>query len=110
MATPSTGRPVHAALDLLGRRWAPRVLWELRDGEPAGFRELRERCDAMSTSVLRARLVELLDSGIVEQVAPGYRLSRLGASLVEVLAPLDGWARRWDRATTPRPRRGPASR
>ena len=26
-----TGRPIMAALDLLGRRWALRVLWELRD-------------------------------------------------------------------------------
>ena len=27
-----TGRPVMALLDLLGRRWSLRVLWELRDG------------------------------------------------------------------------------
>ena len=39
-----TGRPIMAALDLLGRRWALRVLWELRGG-PLSFRELRARCD-----------------------------------------------------------------
>ena len=28
----ATGRPLMAAMDLLGRRWALRILWELRDG------------------------------------------------------------------------------
>ncbi|HTO53257.1 MAG TPA: transcriptional regulator, partial [Myxococcota bacterium] len=32
-----SGRPIMAALDLLGRRWALRVLWELRNG-PHSFR------------------------------------------------------------------------
>ena len=27
-----TGRPVMALLDLLGRRWTLRIVWELRDG------------------------------------------------------------------------------
>jgi len=95
----TTGRPVNAVLDLLGRRWALRVLWELRDGEALGFRELRERCDAMSTSVLSDRLLELADAAVVERDDDGaYRLTRLGASLLEALAPLDAWAKRWDRA------------
>ena len=47
-----------AALDLLGRRWALRLLWELRGG-PVGARALRERCDGMSSSVLYERLTEL---------------------------------------------------
>ncbi len=54
----ATGRPLMAALDLLGRRWALRILWELTDG-PRGARELRQRCDAMSPSVLYQRLAEL---------------------------------------------------
>ena len=51
-----------AALDLLGRRWSLRMLWELRDG-PLGARSLRERCDGMSPSVLYDRLGELTDLG-----------------------------------------------
>ena len=27
-----TGRPIMALLDLLGRRWTLRIIWELRDG------------------------------------------------------------------------------
>ena len=90
-----TGRPIMAALDLLGRRWALRVLWELRDGRPVSFRELRERCDSMSTSVLNQRLTELREAGVVETGEGGYRLTRRGRQLHEALAPLDGWAKRW---------------
>jgi len=54
-----------ALLDLLGRRWALRVMWELRSG-PLTFRELRERCDGMSPSVLNDRLLELREADIVE--------------------------------------------
>jgi DNA-binding HxlR family transcriptional regulator len=84
-----------AALDLLGRRWTLRVLWELRDGSAASFRELRERCDSMSTSVLNQRLAELREAGLVEQDAGGYRLTKRGAELRDALAPLDAWAKRW---------------
>ncbi len=104
----TTGRPINAALDLLGRRWALRVLWELRAGEAVGFRELRARCDAMSTSVLRDRLVELVDAGILRQDDEGaYALTRLGLSLLDALTPLDAGARRWARSVSPtRSRRG----
>jgi DNA-binding HxlR family transcriptional regulator len=86
-----------AALDLLGRRWALRVLWELRDGRPASFRELRERCDSMSTSVLNQRLRELRDAGLVETGEGGYKLTPTGAQLHAALTPLDTWAKRWAR-------------
>ena len=90
---------MHAALELLGRRWALRVVWELRAGEPLSYGELRARCDGMSTSVLRDRLVELLDAGVVAQGDDGsYALTRLGASLAAALQPLEPWARRWGRS------------
>ena len=64
----ATGRPLMAALDLLGRRWALRILWELTDG-PRGARELRQRCDAMSPSVLYQRLAELTEAQLISQDA-----------------------------------------
>jgi DNA-binding HxlR family transcriptional regulator len=88
-----------AALDLLGRRWALRVLWELRDGEPLPFGELRERCDSMSTSVLNQRLTELSEAGLVNASEGGYQLTKQGLQLKDALAPLDDWAKRWARAT-----------
>ncbi len=94
----STGRPIMALLDLLGRRWALRVLWELRE-RTLNFRELRERCDAMSPSVLNERLSELREAGIVELVDDGYRLTRTGNELLDVFAPLSRWAKRWGART-----------
>jgi len=83
-----------ALLDLLGRRWALRVIWELRDG-PILFRPLQERCAGMSSSVLSQRLRELRVAGIVESADGGYRLTREGRRLLEVYPPLDAWAKRW---------------
>jgi DNA-binding HxlR family transcriptional regulator len=91
----TTGRPLMAALDLLGRRWSLRILWELRDG-PLGARSLRERCDGMSPSVLYDRLADLTGAGLVVQRDDQcYELSETGLSLGEALSPLDRWARRW---------------
>lgn len=89
-----------AALDLLGRRWSLRILWELAGG-PLGARALRARCDDMSTSVLYARLAELVEAGLVRTNADGaYELTPLGADLGQAIAPLDAWAQRWARAAT----------
>ncbi len=86
-----------ALLDLLGRRWALRVLWELRAG-PHTFRSLQEASDGLSPSVLNARLAELREAGIVEQRAgEGYALSAEGERLLAALAPLQTWATRWGR-------------
>jgi DNA-binding HxlR family transcriptional regulator len=89
-----------ALLDLLGRRWTLRVLWELRDGEPATFRELQQRCDGMSSSVLAQRLAELGEAGVVAVSDRGYALTDEGKSLIASLAPLDTWAKRWARRTS----------
>jgi DNA-binding HxlR family transcriptional regulator len=87
-----------AALDLLGRRWALRVIWELRH-DTVSFRELQGRCDSMSPSVLNERLAELREAGVVElRAGGGYRLSEEGTSLLHALAPLDEWAKRWARS------------
>ncbi len=90
-----TGRPIMAALDLLGRRWTLRILWELR-ADPAGFRALQARCDAMSSSVLRQRLTELADNRIVQYTSDGrYELTPLGRELGDAIWPLNQWAQRW---------------
>ncbi len=96
-----------ALLDLLGRRWALRVLWELRDGGAATFRELQARCDDASSSVLNERLRELAEAGIVaHQRHMGYRLTSDGQELIAALGPLEAWSRAWalrsGRRTPPR--------
>jgi DNA-binding HxlR family transcriptional regulator len=86
-----------AAMDLLGRRWTLRVLWELRAG-PLGARALLAACDGLSSSVLYERLRELIDAALVAQRGNGeYELTKLGRDLGDSLQPLDAWARRWSK-------------
>ncbi|MCA9673724.1 MAG: helix-turn-helix transcriptional regulator [Kofleriaceae bacterium] len=91
-----TGRPIMVLLDALGRRWALRVLWELR-GAALTFRALQAACGGVSPSVLAARLRELTELRLVELGDDGYRLTDEGRSLEAVLRPLDAWATRWAR-------------
>jgi DNA-binding HxlR family transcriptional regulator len=80
-----------ALLDLLGRRWQLRIIWELRDGA-LGFRDLQKRCDGMSPSVLG----ELTGAGIIAQLeSQEYQLTERGQELRTALAPLHEWAAGW---------------
>ena len=104
----ATGRPLMAAMDLLGRRWALRILWELRDG-PLGARALRARCDRMSSSVLYERLGELTGAGLITRDEAGdYLLTGLGAALGPALESLDSWAGCWSEALQDRNSRAPS--
>lgn len=97
-----------ALLDLLGRRWALRVIWELRE-QPRTFRDLQARCERMSSSVLAQRLAELGTAGVLERSAEGYRLTAEGHQLLEVYPALQAWADRWEErrgATVSEPPRG----
>jgi DNA-binding HxlR family transcriptional regulator len=90
-----TGRPVMALLDLLGRRWSLRILWELRDA-PLTSRALRTACDEASPTVLQARLTELREAGFVELgEGGGYGLTALGRELCATFMPLHRFAERW---------------
>jgi DNA-binding HxlR family transcriptional regulator len=84
-------RAVESALDLLGRRWAMRLVWELRRST-LSFSELRQTI-GISPSVLSARLGELVDAGVLER-DPGrrYRLSGRGRELARILYELNRWA------------------
>ncbi|MFT4121364.1 winged helix-turn-helix transcriptional regulator [Bradyrhizobium sp.] len=92
-----TGRPIMALLDLLGRRWCLRILWELR-GEPLTSRALRTACDEASPTVLQTRLSELREAGFVELgEGGGYGLTKLGRELCETFMPLHRFAERWSK-------------
>jgi DNA-binding HxlR family transcriptional regulator len=89
----STGRPIMALLDLLGRRVTLRILWELR-GPPLTFRALQQAA-ATNPSVLNLRLKELREVRLVDHGAEGYGLTPLGRSLHATLLPLSAWADEW---------------
>jgi DNA-binding HxlR family transcriptional regulator len=92
-----SGRPIMALLDLLGRRWTLRIVWELRD-RPLTSRALRVACNEASPTVMQTRLTELRDSGLVEMTEAGYALSAMGQDLLALVLPLHLFADRWDRS------------
>lgn len=91
----ATGRPVMALLDLLGRRWSLRVLWELQDGALT-FRALQAACDGVSPTVLQQRLKELRSARLVEHDnGRGYALTEAARRLQPNLMALQDWAEGW---------------
>ena len=96
VAGSQTGRPIMAAFDLVSRRWALRIIWELHQAaEPLTFRSLRDASGGISSSVLTTRLAELGEVGIVAHPGGGYVLTPLGERLVASLEPFHQWAREW---------------
>src|SRR5215468_7929160 len=86
-----TGRPIMALLDLLGRRWTLRIVWELREGS-LRFRELQDLIGA-SPTIVNTRLAELREARLVElDEATGYRLTALGNELLQLFLPLHLWS------------------
>jgi DNA-binding HxlR family transcriptional regulator len=71
------------------------VLWELRE-DHLGFRVLQQRCDGMSSSVLRDRLTELVGADLLGTDGAGrYVLTSDGRALLVALMPLARWAEAW---------------
>ena len=81
------------ALDMLGRRGALRILWELR-GDPLTFRGLQAAAE-MNPGSLNTRLKELRALQIVDHSDEGYHLTDHGLSLMAALKPLQAWADDW---------------
>jgi DNA-binding HxlR family transcriptional regulator len=88
-----TGQPIMAALDLLGRRGALRIVWELREGRVLTFRALQAAAE-LPPGTLNTRLSELRAADIVA-AEEGYRLSPRGAQLIQALWPLMAWSQAW---------------
>ena len=89
-----TGKPIMALLDLLGRTWAWGIVWQLSQGN-ATFRQLQQRCEQISPSLLNTRLKELKVLQLVESTPNGYQLTLSGQGLFSVISPLGEWSLQW---------------
>ena len=85
-------QPGDELFDVLGRRWALRLIWEMGDAALT-YRELASRLPDMSTSSLTQRLRELRAARLVEH-ANGYRLTPTGRELRKLLGSMRDWAER----------------
>ncbi len=89
-------RPVMALLDILGRRWALRILWELRTG-PQTFRPLQKLCGGISPTVMNKRLAEMREAKIIGITkGEGYSITQDGIKLCDTLMHLNNWANHMD--------------
>jgi DNA-binding HxlR family transcriptional regulator len=89
-----TGVPIMALFDLLGRTWAMGVVWQLQNG-PYTFRELQEKCESISPTILNGRIKELKKTGIIERTLDGYQLTKCGNKLIGLLRPFGDFSREW---------------
>jgi len=105
--TYGNGRPAHvcpdfhAAIELIGRRWAGAILWALAE-RPHYFAELTSSVPGLSDRLLSRRLRELEAAGLVERSVHGgaparvsYALTEKGRALEPALGELKDWARAW---------------
>jgi DNA-binding HxlR family transcriptional regulator len=91
--------PSRQVLDRIGDTWSVLVIVALADG-PQRYTELAKRIDGVSpkmlTQTLRALERDGLLSRTVHPVVPprvDYALTKLGASLLDLVGALESWAR-----------------
>lgn len=89
-----SGSPINAVFDLLGRRWALGIVWNLKEG-PMTFRELQNICGSISPSILNSRIKDLREADILERTLEGYQLTERGKALRKTLVPIGKWSITW---------------
>ncbi|MEU5158388.1 helix-turn-helix domain-containing protein [Streptomyces sp. NPDC020875] len=89
-----------AAVDVVGGKWKPLILWVLDAEGPVRFGVMRRALTGVSEKVLIQQLRELEADGVVHrevypEVPPRveYSLTPLGESLNKALEPLGEWGR-----------------
>ncbi len=90
----NSGQPIMAIFDLLGKRWALGIIWQLST-DTLTFRQLQDRCDTISPGVLNTRIKELREADIIERSIDGYQLTLRGNDLRQSLTPIGNWACSW---------------
>ncbi len=95
-----SGAPIMAAFDLLGRRWAMGIIWNLSRG-PSTFRGLQAYCETISPSMLNSRLKELKEAQLITRTLEGYELTEMGKELFTLLKPFGDWSMAWAKQVAP---------
>lgn len=89
--------PVEAALDVIGGKWKPLILWALGDNV-LRFSELQKGLPGVNTKMLTKQLRELEEDGVITrtvypEVPPRveYAITDFGRTLIPILQALCNW-------------------
>jgi DNA-binding HxlR family transcriptional regulator len=89
--------PVEAALDVIGGKWKPLILWALGENVMR-FGELQKGLPGVNAKMLTKQLRELEDDGIITrtvypEVPPRveYAITDFGRTLIPILEALCNW-------------------
>jgi DNA-binding HxlR family transcriptional regulator len=89
--------PVEAALDVIGGKWKPLILWALGDNV-LRFGELQKGLPGVNAKMLTKQLRELEKDGVIRrtvypEVPPrvDYAITEFGETLIPVLQALCNW-------------------
>jgi len=89
--------PVEAALDVIGGKWKPLILWALGD-DVLRFSALQKALPGVNTKMLTKQLRELEEDGVITrtvypEVPPRveYAITDFGKTLIPILQALCNW-------------------
>lgn len=89
--------PVEAAIDIIGGKWKPVILWHIRD-KPLRFNEIRHQLSTITQGMLTRQLRELeadhvVDRTVFAEVPPRveYSLTDFGKTVIPILDDLCEW-------------------
>lgn len=89
--------PVEAALEVIGGKWKPLILWALGD-RVLRFNELLKELPGVNTKMLTKQLRELEEDGVIQrtvypEVPPRveYAITGFGKTLIPILEALCTW-------------------
>lgn len=89
--------PVEAALDVIGGKWKPLIVWALGE-DVLRFSELQKELPGINGKMLTKQLRSLEEDGVVErkvyaEVPPRveYRITEFGRTLIPILRALCIW-------------------
>ena len=90
--------PIEAAMDVIGGKWKPHILWKIQD-TPLRFGAIQEKLPAISQKMLTRQLRALEADRLVSRTEyPGmpprveYALTERGRTVIPILASLKDWA------------------
>lgn len=92
---------LHLAIDLIGGKWKPAILWHLRKG-PLRFTEIQKKLRGVSQKSLTLQLREMEAAGLVSRcvypVVPPkveYKLTDQSIPVLPILLELYNWAHQY---------------